>query len=230
MFKRFASDEANSSEEKSSVNSADGEQGSVQSAIDSATTYASESAESVANSAEQAKDAVTDAATGAAAAAGIAFQPREDRRESRPSNGDRDGGYGGRERRLYDNNNRGSDRGGYGADRGGERRPYQDRRDRPERVLTPTTGVYVGNLLFDITGEDLQREFGQYGNVKSTVVATDARGLSKGYVWFSMSPLTNINTDNCSTDSDMSNSRPLTKPKLRSKPNTSPSSKAAVSL
>jgi RNA recognition motif-containing protein len=48
--------------------------------------------------------------------------------------------------------------------------------------LTPTTGVYVGNLLFDITGEDLQREFGQYGNVKSTVVATDARGLSKGYV------------------------------------------------
>jgi len=36
-------------------------------------------------------------------------------------------------------------------------------------------------LLFDVTASDLQREFEQFGPVKSAVVATDARGLSKGF-------------------------------------------------
>lgn len=49
------------------------------------------------------------------------------------------------------------------------------------RTLTPTPSLYVGNILFDITAADLEREFGQFGNILSTVVVTDSRGLSKGY-------------------------------------------------
>ncbi|KAG9245559.1 hypothetical protein BJ878DRAFT_533833 [Calycina marina] len=69
---------------------------------------------------------------------------------------------------------------GYVA-RDGYRSPLQD------RVLAPTTGVYVGNLLFDVTSADLQKEFAAYGTIKSAIIAQDARGLSKGfgYVEFS---------------------------------------------
>ena len=57
------------------------------------------------------------------------------------------------------------------------RSPLQD------RVLAPTTGVYVGNLLFDVTAADLQKEFEAYGTIKSAIIAQDARGLSKGYAY-----------------------------------------------
>jgi RNA recognition motif-containing protein len=60
-----------------------------------------------------------------------------------------------------------------------------DRQDRsfsaPERQLTPTNGIYIGNLLFDVTAADLEREFQPFGKIASAVVATDARGLSKGF-------------------------------------------------
>jgi len=49
-----------------------------------------------------------------------------------------------------------------------------------DRVLAPSAGIYVGNLLFDVTAADLTKEFQQYGTIKSTVIASDARGLSKG--------------------------------------------------
>lgn len=54
------------------------------------------------------------------------------------------------------------------------RSPLQD------RVLAPTTGIYVGNLLFDVTAADLEKEFAAYGTIKSAIIAQDARGLSKG--------------------------------------------------
>jgi RNA recognition motif-containing protein len=70
---------------------------------------------------------------------------------------------------------RGGDRGGYG------------RNDRsagtfnaPERVLTPNPSLYIGNLLFDVTAQDLEKEFSEYGTIKSATIATDPRGLSKG--------------------------------------------------
>jgi RNA recognition motif-containing protein len=46
--------------------------------------------------------------------------------------------------------------------------------------LTPTNSIYVGNLLFDVADSDIRREFAQFGDIKSVIVATDARGLSKG--------------------------------------------------
>ncbi|TAQ89537.1 hypothetical protein B7494_g2105 [Chlorociboria aeruginascens] len=47
--------------------------------------------------------------------------------------------------------------------------------------LAPGPSIYIGNLLFDITDADLQREFSQFGTIKSATVASDARGLSKGF-------------------------------------------------
>ncbi|EPE36370.1 RNA-binding, RBD [Glarea lozoyensis ATCC 20868] len=72
------------------------------------------------------------------------------------------------------------DRGGY---RGGrdDRRQAAPRPPRDDLTLEPTDTVYVGNLLFEVTGADLEREFGEFGTVKSATIATDARQLSKGF-------------------------------------------------
>lgn len=161
-------------------------QSAINSATESASSYASEAAEKTsefANTAAetvketygQAQGVVTDAAEAVGAYADSnAYTPRERRPERE--------GYGNRDRQPYDRN--GGGRGGYGSDRGMQR--GGDRGGRsfapPERNLTPTTGIYVGNLLFDVTAADLEREFEPFGKIKSAVVATDARGLSKGYV------------------------------------------------
>lgn len=60
------------------------------------------------------------------------------------------------------------------------REQYGSLRSRPERIVHPSNGVYVGNLLFEITAAELEKEFSQYGTVKSSTIATDSRGLSKG--------------------------------------------------
>ncbi|KAH8674550.1 hypothetical protein BGZ60DRAFT_447930 [Tricladium varicosporioides] len=107
--------------------------------------------ESVSTNASEAAGSVS-----SGAAAGIAYPPREDRRESRP----------------------------YGGNRGGDRRPnrYNDRNERaPLPPVEPSASIYIGNLLFDITANDLEREFSQFGSIKSSTIATDPRGLSKGF-------------------------------------------------
>jgi nucleolin len=178
VFKRFNSDEA--SKEKSSIESADGEHGSIRSAIDSASesasTYASEATEKVTEAAEYARDSVADVATGAAAAVG--YPPRDYQRNDnrQPYNGGRSGGNG--NSRSFGGDRGGRD-GGYGGDRGRAPQSF-DRSAPPDRVLTPTNSVYVGNLLFDVADSDLRREFSQFGDIKSVIIATDARGLSKG--------------------------------------------------
>ncbi|KAH7354730.1 hypothetical protein BKA65DRAFT_227527 [Rhexocercosporidium sp. MPI-PUGE-AT-0058] len=136
-------------------------------------------------------------------------EPRQydDRRGGdRPSYGDRNGGgrggFGGRSggRGGYGGSDRGSyggDRGGYGGDRGGDRgyggggygggrgggrdmrgggRPYEAR-----PAPSPSNGVYIGNLLFDVTAADLEKQFEEFGTIKKATLATDARGLSKGF-------------------------------------------------
>lgn len=60
---------------------------------------------------------------------------------------------------------------------------YADRSDTKSFDLVPTKGIYVGNLLFDITTEDLTREFEPFGEIESVYIASDARGLSKGYAY-----------------------------------------------
>ena len=44
----------------------------------------------------------------------------------------------------------------------------------------PKSTVYVGNLFFDITENDLQTEFRRFGPVEKVRVMRDTRGLSKG--------------------------------------------------
>lgn len=74
------------------------------------------------------------------------------------------------------------------ADRG-----YSDRRDDrrddrpaggfnrgPPAPVVPSTSIYVGNLVFDVTKADLEREFSTFGTIKNVIIASDSRGLSKG--------------------------------------------------
>ncbi|KAF8857426.1 RNA-binding domain-containing protein [Acephala macrosclerotiorum] len=70
-----------------------------------------------------------------------------------------------------------------------DRSGFNDRRDggasgfgaREYSPPAPSNGIYVGNLLFDITAADLEREFSGFGTIKSATIASDARGLSKGF-------------------------------------------------
>lgn len=50
----------------------------------------------------------------------------------------------------------------------------------PEAVPSPT--VYIGNLFFDVTAEDLKARMEEYGVVEKSIIISDARGLSKGLV------------------------------------------------
>lgn len=46
----------------------------------------------------------------------------------------------------------------------------------------PKSTVYVGNLFFDVTAEDLRKQFENFGVVENALIVHDARGLSKGWV------------------------------------------------
>ena len=47
--------------------------------------------------------------------------------------------------------------------------------------------VYVGNLVYEVTGYDLQEAFGQYGTVESADVVSDRdTGRSKGFGFVEM--------------------------------------------
>lgn len=133
MFKRFASDDVNTTtEERTDFEDAEEhEQSTVDSAYESAKEYASDAVESV-------KENVTGAAY---AASNMASS------------------YG----------------------RSGDFGRSDDRRDASTRPqVEPTNGCYIGNLLFDVTEEDLRREFEPFGHLKDVRLTRDARGLSKG--------------------------------------------------
>ena len=51
---------------------------------------------------------------------------------------------------------------------------------RPGAVGQQAGVIYVGNLFFDATEDDLSKEFGKVGEVINAVVKRDARGLSRG--------------------------------------------------
>lgn len=56
---------------------------------------------------------------------------------------------------------------------GSAQRPY---REPP----TPRATIYVGNLFFDVTENDLQKAFESFGTINESRLIRDARGLSKG--------------------------------------------------
>lgn len=50
--------------------------------------------------------------------------------------------------------------------------------------------IYVGNLSYDVTEEDLRREFSAYGSVGSVSIITDKySGRSKGFAFIEMSAI-----------------------------------------
>lgn len=51
---------------------------------------------------------------------------------------------------------------------------------RAQAPTQPGKNLYIGNLFFDVTEEDLRREFSKHGTVSSTKIIYDSRGLSKG--------------------------------------------------
>lgn len=50
----------------------------------------------------------------------------------------------------------------------------------PRAPAEPKPSIYVGNLFFDVTENDLQKEFSRFGEIKSIRLIKDVRGLSKG--------------------------------------------------
>lgn len=58
-----------------------------------------------------------------------------------------------------------------------ESRPFGDRQPRNN---DPKRTVYVGNLFFDVTEDDLSKELSRFGTIKNVRLIRDARGLSKG--------------------------------------------------
>jgi RNA recognition motif-containing protein len=40
--------------------------------------------------------------------------------------------------------------------------------------------VFIGNLFFDLTAEDLRKHMEKYGTVMKAYIVHDARGISKG--------------------------------------------------
>jgi RNA recognition motif-containing protein len=52
--------------------------------------------------------------------------------------------------------------------------------DPTESRYIPKETVYVGNLFFDVTAEDLKDRMSEYGVVLHSKIIHDSRGLSKG--------------------------------------------------
>lgn len=56
-----------------------------------------------------------------------------------------------------------------------------NRRQR-DFAVEPNETIYIGNLFFDVTSEDLKSEMERFGTVESSKIIHDNRGLSRGWV------------------------------------------------
>jgi nucleolin len=57
---------------------------------------------------------------------------------------------------------------------------------RTPRNTTPNNMLYIGNLYYEVTAEQLKRVFSKFGELESTKIVYDNRGLSRGYVGWSI--------------------------------------------
>ncbi|GLA90547.1 hypothetical protein AtubIFM57143_000152 [Aspergillus tubingensis] len=55
------------------------------------------------------------------------------------------------------------------------------RRRRLQEPPTPKETVFIGNIFYDVTREDLKKAMEKYGVVEKVVLVLDNRGISKGY-------------------------------------------------
>jgi nucleolin len=49
-----------------------------------------------------------------------------------------------------------------------------------EHPPAPRESIYVGNLFYDVTAEDLKEHMEQFGIVEKVDMITDDRGMSRG--------------------------------------------------
>ena len=60
---------------------------------------------------------------------------------------------------------------------------YSDRTGGGARGnVEPKSTIYIGNLFFDVTENDLNKELSRFGTITKCRLIRDSRGLSKGYV------------------------------------------------
>jgi nucleolin len=52
--------------------------------------------------------------------------------------------------------------------------------DKMKRIAEPKRTVYIGNLFFDVTEDDLKKELIRFGPIEQLRLLRDGRGLSKG--------------------------------------------------
>jgi RNA recognition motif-containing protein len=52
----------------------------------------------------------------------------------------------------------------------------------PDNLFDRKRTLYIGNLFFDVTENDLVKEFARFGTVTKVKIVRDSRGLSKGLV------------------------------------------------
>jgi len=57
-----------------------------------------------------------------------------------------------------------------------------ERRRFDQRAIPPSTSIWIGNLFFDVNADMLTKEFGRFGNIVTSRINYDARGMSRGYV------------------------------------------------
>ncbi|KAI9784191.1 MAG: hypothetical protein M1835_003643 [Candelina submexicana] len=67
------------------------------------------------------------------------------------------------------------------ADHAQETVAYKGSRSQLGRNTEPTKNIYVGNLFFDVTEDDLRKEAERIGVVNNLRIIYDGRGLSKGF-------------------------------------------------
>lgn len=63
---------------------------------------------------------------------------------------------------------------------GGQQKPQEKTTEALKIKIPPNETVYIGNLFYDVTAEDLRTRMEKYGTVLNTMIAHDNRGLSKG--------------------------------------------------
>ena len=56
------------------------------------------------------------------------------------------------------------------------------RRPREGEEVAPNKQLYIGNLYYEVTAEQLKNVFSRFGEVSSVKIVYDNRGLSRGYV------------------------------------------------
>lgn len=61
-----------------------------------------------------------------------------------------------------------------------EQRSQQRGHSTIARNISPSNVLYVGNLYYEVTATQLERVFSRFGEIESTKIIYDNRGLSRG--------------------------------------------------